>query len=52
MDDGIAMGHDWMLYSLPSRELVADSVEYMGTSENCPDLTAGIEFKVRWVSGV
>ncbi|WP_395006915.1 dihydroxy-acid dehydratase, partial [Cypionkella sp.] len=29
VDDGIAMGHDGMLYSLPSRELIADSVEYM-----------------------
>ena len=28
IDDGIAMGHDGMLYSLPSRELIADSVEY------------------------
>ena len=29
IDDGIAMGHEGMLYSLPSRELIADSVEYM-----------------------
>src|SRR5690606_29553498 len=29
VDDGIAMGHDGMLYSLPSRELIADAVEYM-----------------------
>ena len=29
IDDGIAMGHDGMLYSLPSREVIADSVEYM-----------------------
>lgn len=29
VDDGIAMGHDGMLYSLPSREIIADSVEYM-----------------------
>ena len=29
VDDGIAMGHDGMLYSLPSREVIADSVEYM-----------------------
>ncbi|MBE1188091.1 dihydroxy-acid dehydratase, partial [Escherichia coli] len=28
VDDGIAMGHDGMLYSLPSREIIADSVEY------------------------
>ena len=31
VDDGIAMGHDGMLYRLPSRELIADSVEYMAT---------------------
>lgn len=31
VDDGIAMGHGGMLYSLPSRELIADSVEYMVT---------------------
>ena len=29
IDDGIAMGHDGMLYSLPSRDLIADSIEYM-----------------------
>ncbi|MCC2109982.1 MAG: dihydroxy-acid dehydratase, partial [Hyphomicrobiales bacterium] len=29
VDDGIAMGHDGMLYSLPSRDLIADSIEYM-----------------------
>ena len=29
VDDGIAMGHDGMLYSLPSREIIADSVEYL-----------------------
>ncbi|MCD4743329.1 MAG: dihydroxy-acid dehydratase, partial [Desulfobacteraceae bacterium] len=29
IDDGIAMGHNGMLYSLPSREIIADSVEYM-----------------------
>ncbi len=33
VDDGIAMGHDGMLYSLPSREIIADSVEYYG---QCP----------------
>ena len=32
IDDGIAMGHQGMLYSLPSRELIADSVEYMCTA--------------------
>src|SRR5664279_1485697 len=36
VDDGIAMGHDGMLYSLPSRELIADCVEYM-TNAHCAD---------------
>ena len=36
VDDGIAMGHDGMLYSLPSRDLIADSVEYM-ISAHCVD---------------
>src|SRR3984885_10943114 len=36
VDDGIAMGHGGMLYSLPSRELIADSVEYM-VSAHCAD---------------
>ena len=36
VDDGIAMGHDGMLYSLPSREIIADSVEYM-VNANCAD---------------
>ncbi len=36
IDDGIAMGHGGMLYSLPSRELIADSVEYM-TNAHCVD---------------
>ncbi|MBZ4672920.1 MAG: dihydroxy-acid dehydratase, partial [Deferribacteraceae bacterium] len=36
IDDGIAMGHDGMLYSLPSRELIADSVEYM-LNAHCVD---------------
>jgi len=36
VDDGIAMGHDGMLYSLPSRELIADSVEYM-VGAHCAD---------------
>src|SRR5439155_3670348 len=36
VDDGIAMGHDGMLYSLPSRELIADSVEYM-VNAHCSD---------------
>ncbi len=36
VDDGIAMGHDGMLYSLPSREIIADSVEYM-CNAHCAD---------------
>lgn len=36
VDDGIAMGHDGMLYSLPSREIIADSVEYM-VNAHCAD---------------
>ena len=36
MDDGIAMGHSGMLYSLPSRELIADAVEYM-VNAHCAD---------------
>ncbi|RDF69464.1 dihydroxy-acid dehydratase, partial [Acinetobacter baumannii] len=36
VNDGIAMGHDCMLYSLPSRDLVADSVEYM-VNAHCAD---------------
>ncbi len=36
VDDGIAMGHDGMLYSLPSREIIADSIEYM-TNAHCAD---------------
>ncbi|CAK8739840.1 Dihydroxy-acid dehydratase [Sodalis praecaptivus] len=36
VDDGIAMGHCGMLYSLPSRELIADSVEYM-VNAHCAD---------------
>src|SRR5204863_4841745 len=36
VDDGIAMGHRGMLYSLPSRDLIADSVEYM-TEAHCAD---------------
>ncbi len=36
VDDGIAMGHDGMLYSLPSRDIIADSVEYM-TNAHCAD---------------
>ena len=36
VDDGIAMGHDGMLYSLPSRDLIADAVEYM-VNAHCAD---------------
>lgn len=32
IDDGIAMGHEGMLYSLPSREIIADSIEYMANA--------------------
>ena len=35
VDDGIAMGHDGMLYSLPSRDLIADSVRIHGGSSLC-----------------
>ena len=51
IDDGIAMGHDRMLYSLPSRELIADSVEYMCNAHkadamicisNCDKITPGM----------
>lgn len=51
VDDGIAMGHDGMLYSLPSREIIADSVEYMCNAHqadalvcisNCDKITPGM----------
>src|SRR5919198_3407390 len=51
VDDGIAMGHGGMLYSLPSRELIADSVEYMANAHcadalvcisNCDKITPGM----------
>src|SRR5215213_2607464 len=51
VDDGIAMGHDGMLYSLPSRELIVDSVEYMVNAHcadamvcisNCDKITPGM----------
>lgn len=51
IDDGIAMGHDGMLYSLPSRDLIADSVEYMANAHladamvcisNCDKVTPGM----------
>ncbi len=68
MDDGIAMGHDGMLYSLPSREIIADSVEYMVNAHcadaivcisNCDKITPGmlgdalrLNIPVIFVSGV
>ncbi len=51
IDDGIAMGHDGMLYSLPSRDLIADSVEYVANAHkvdamvcisNCDKITPGM----------
>ncbi len=51
IDDGIAMGHEGMLYSLPSRDLIADSVEYMCNAHtvdamicisNCDKITPGM----------
>lgn len=51
VDDGIAMGHDGMLYSLPSREIIADSIEYMCNAHtvdalvcisNCDKITPGM----------
>ncbi|EGJ71845.1 Dihydroxy-acid dehydratase [Bacteroides coprosuis DSM 18011] len=51
IDDGIAMGHEGMLYSLPSRELIADSIEYMAEAHrvdalfcisNCDKITPGM----------
>ncbi len=51
VDDGIAMGHDGMLYSLPSREIISDSVEYMANAHcadalicisNCDKITPGM----------
>ena len=51
VDDGIAMGHDGMLYSLPSRDIIADSVEYMVNAHcadamvcisNCDEITPGM----------
>jgi dihydroxy-acid dehydratase len=47
IDDGIAMGHEGMLYSLPSRELIADSVEYM-VNAHCADAMVG-SFTQRYV---
>jgi dihydroxy-acid dehydratase len=51
IDDGIAMGHDGMLYSLPSRDMIADSIEYMANAHkvdalfcisNCDKITPGM----------
>ena len=51
VDDGIAMGHDGMLYSMPSRDIIADSVEYMVNAHkadamicisNCDKITPGM----------
>jgi len=51
IDDGIAMGHDGMLYSLPSREIIADSIEFMANAHcvdaiicisNCDKITPGM----------
>src|ERR1700750_1369924 len=42
VDDGIAMGHDGMLYSLPSRELIAHSVDAMVCISNCDKITPGM----------
>ena len=51
VDDGIAMGHDGMLYSLPSRDLIADSIEFMANAHkvdalfcisNCDKITPGM----------
>lgn len=51
IDDGIAMGHDGMLYSLPSRDIIADSIEYMANAHkidalicisNCDKITPGM----------
>lgn len=51
VDDGIAMGHDGMLYSLPSRDMIADSIEYMINAHkvdamvcisNCDKITPGM----------
>ena len=64
VDDGIAMGHDGMLYSLPSREIIADSVEYMVNAHcadaivcisNCDKITPGmlmaaLRLNIRWCS--
>ncbi|MDB9999176.1 dihydroxy-acid dehydratase [Porticoccaceae bacterium] len=67
IDDGIAMGHDGMLYSLPSREIIADSIEYMANAHcvdaiicisNCDKITPGmlmaglrLDIPVIYVSG-
>src|SRR5690606_27432024 len=59
VDDGIAMGHSGMLYSLPSRELIADSVEYMVNAHcadalvcisNCDKITPGMLMAALWLN--
>ena len=45
VDDGIAMGHDGMLYSLPSRDLIADSVEYMVNAHRADALVMYLELR-------
>ena len=45
IDDGIAMGHDGMLYSLPSREIIADSVEYMANAHKVDALVSHLELR-------
>jgi len=59
IDDGIAMGHGGMLYSLPSRELIADSVEYMVNAHcadamvcisNCDKITPGMLMAAMWLN--
>ena len=59
VDDGIAMGHDGMLYSLPSRDIIADSVEYMVNAHcadalvcisNCDKITPGMLNAAMWLN--
>ena len=50
VDDGIAMGHDGMLYSLPSREIIADSAEYM-VNAHCADAMVAF-FESHWIGSI
>ncbi|MGB0360703.1 MAG: dihydroxy-acid dehydratase, partial [Endozoicomonas sp.] len=59
VDDGIAMGHDGMLYSLPSRDIIADSIEYMVNAHtadalvcisNCDKITPGMLMAAMWLN--